>query len=259
MNSEQTEPPSLCVSQEQLLAFVRSMTGAGRGREDDEHPLPPGPWDPVIRVALEQIHAFGPHPEPWRDAHHGRLPGRTAEFVEPVPDASKFIFGSIFAKHPEAYDALGGGHSFGDEVALNPQPLPPRLAVMIAVARAVIRRSELFQEIADAMSDGSGQGSPIVSGYMSRFSDDWCGTGFKLKWPFPGPRPNWFPHELEGLDLLVLATHFDQAANETYSPELRQNLANAGAKFVEAGVARTQAGMDRAPGNVHGSTSGSAA
>ena len=36
------------------------------GREDDEHPLPPGPWDPHIRRALEQIYVLGPHPEPWR-------------------------------------------------------------------------------------------------------------------------------------------------------------------------------------------------
>jgi hypothetical protein len=259
VNTKQAEPPSLHLSQEQLLAFVRSMTGGGRGREDDEHPLPPGPWDPVIRVALEQVQVFGPHPEPWRGAHQGRLPGRTAEFVEPVPDASQFVFGSIFARHPEAFDALGGGHVFGDEVALNPQPLPPRLAVMVAVARAVIRRSELFQEIADAMSDGSRQGIIIVSGYTSRFSDDWCATGFKLKWPFPRPRPHWFPHELEGLDLLVLATQFDQAANETYSPEVRQHLANAGAKFLEAGVARVQSEMNRTPGKASGSTSGSAA
>jgi hypothetical protein len=238
------------------------MIGGGRGREDDEHPLPPGPWDPVIRVALEQIQSFGPRPEPWKIGHADRLPSRTAEFSEPVPDAWKVVFGSMFAKHPEMFDALGGGHSFGDEVALNPQPLPPRYAILIAVARAVIRRAELFQEIGDAMSrDGSQQGIIIVGGYTSRFSDDWCATGFKLKWPFPGPRPHWFPHELDGLDLLVLATQFDHAAKETYSPDLRKHLANAGTRFVEAGMSRMQSGMDRSgyPEERPGSTSGSAA
>ena len=53
-------------SVQKLLAFVRAMIGGSRGREDDEHPLPPGPWDPIIRVALERIGVFGPQPEPWR-------------------------------------------------------------------------------------------------------------------------------------------------------------------------------------------------
>lgn len=47
MNAEQTEQQSLPISQEKLLAFVRAIIGRSRGREDDEHPLPPGPWDPV--------------------------------------------------------------------------------------------------------------------------------------------------------------------------------------------------------------------
>jgi hypothetical protein len=64
-------------------------------------------------------------------------------------------------------------------VALNPQPLPPREAFLIAAARAVIRRAELLQEIAGALFDeGSERGIIIVGGYTSRFSDDWCGTGF---------------------------------------------------------------------------------
>ena len=109
MNTEQTEQQSLHISQEKLLAFVRSMIGGSRGREDDEHPLPPGPWDPVIRVALERINVFGPRPEPWRSIE--------SVFGFPVP--WKVIFASILARHPEIGDAIGGGHSFGAEVELN--------------------------------------------------------------------------------------------------------------------------------------------
>ena len=108
MNTKQTDLTSLQLSQEQLLTFVRSMVGGNRGREDDDHPLPAGPWDPVIRVAVEKISVFGPRPEPWRIA-------------------------------------LGAGHSFGEEVALNPQPLPPRYALLLEVARVVTSRAELFQ------------------------------------------------------------------------------------------------------------------
>ena len=66
MNTERTEQRSLGIAQDKLFALVRALTGNARGREDDEKPLPPGPWDPVIRVALERIAVFGPRPEPWQ-------------------------------------------------------------------------------------------------------------------------------------------------------------------------------------------------
>jgi hypothetical protein len=238
MNTEQTEQRSLHISQEKLLAFVRAMIGGSRGREDDEHPLPPGPWDPVIRVALERINVFGPHPEPWR-VFGKPVSWRTIEaaFGNPVP--WKVLFASILARHPEIWDAIGGGHNFGDEVALNPQPLPPRFAFLVSVAQTVTSRAELLQELADATTrEGEQQGIIIVSGYTSRFSEDWCGNGFRLKWPFPGPRPGWFTSELDGIDLVVMATQFEQAAKESFSPDLRQTLADASAKFVEAGLSR---------------------
>jgi hypothetical protein len=222
------------------------MIGGGAGREDDEHPLPPGPWDPVIRVALEQISFFGPSPE-RRITGSERWHSRTAEpVVNPMSDPRNVVFQSIFRKHPEIFDAIGGGHSFGDEVALNPQPLPPRAAFLIAVAQAVIRRAELLQEIAGATSqDGSQQGIIIVGGYTSRFSDEWCGTGFKLRWPFPGPRPHWFPHKLNAIDLIVVATQFEQAAKETFSQKLRQHLVKTSGKFTEVGMSRLQSLMDK--------------
>jgi hypothetical protein len=216
MNTKQTEQQSLHISQEKLLAFVRTMIGGSKGREDDEHPLPPGPWDPVIRLALERINVFGPHPEPW-----------------------KVIFASLLARHPEIWDAIGGGHSFSEEVALNPQPLPPRFAFLGSVAQVVISRAELFQEIADATRrEGEQQGIIIVSGYIARFVDNFCGTDFRFKWPYPWPRPNWFISELDGIDLVVMATQFEQAAKETFSPDLRQNLADASAKLAEVGLSK---------------------
>lgn len=245
MNTEQTNQPSLHISQEKLLAFVRAMIGGSRGREDDEHPLPPGPWDPVIRVALERINVFGPRPEPWRSTESVFGPGvpwrSTGSVFGPQPEPWKVIFASILARHPEIWDAIGGGHSFGAEVELNPQPLPPRFAFLVSVAQTVISRAELIQEIADATRrEGEQHGIIIVGGYLARFVDDFCGNGFRLKYPFPGPRPHWFAKELDGVDLVVMATQFEQAAKETFSQDLRQNLADASAKFAEAGLSKMQ-------------------
>lgn len=229
MNTE--HPDHLHISREKLLAFVSSFVGASKGREDDEHPLHPGPWDPVIRAAVERLAVFGPRPEPWR----------REVFFGPHPEPWKVALASILAKHPEIYDAIGGGHHRGDEVSLNPQPLPPRYALLIAIARVVVGRAELLQDVADATSrEGEQRGIIIVGGYLSRFTDEFCGNGFRLKWPFPGPHPHWFTHELDGIDLLVLATQFHQAAKETFSPDLRKHLADAGAKFAEVGVSRLQ-------------------
>ena len=230
MKTTQTELQSLDISREKLLAFVGAMIGGGRGREDDEHPLPPGPWDPVIHAAFERINAFGPKAEPWR---------RIESVFGPRPEPWRPIFASILARHPEIFDALGGGHSFGDEVALNPQPLPPRYAFLLAAAQTVISRAELHQEFADSTRRaGEERSIIIVGGITRRFSDDWCGTGFRLKYPFPGPRPHWFTTELSGIDLMVIATQFEQSAKQTFSQDLRQNLVNASAKFAEAGLAK---------------------
>jgi hypothetical protein len=240
MNAEQTEQQSLHISPEKLLAFVRAMIGGSSGRQDDEHPLPPGPWDPIIRVALERINTFKPHPEPW-DVFGPEVSWRTESVFGQRPEAWKAVFASILARHPEIWDAIGGGHSFGEQVALNPQPLPPRFAFLVSVAQAVIGRAELLQEIANATQrEGEQHGIIIVSGYIARFADDFCDTGFRLKYPFPGPRPHWFAHELSGVDLVVMATQFEQAAKEAFSPDLRRNLADASAKFVEAGMSKMQ-------------------
>ncbi len=240
MNTGQTEQESLHISREQLLTLVRTLIGGSGGRVDDEHPLPPGPWDPVIRVALERVNAFGPHPEPW-DVFGRGVSWRTESAFGQRSEAWKAVVASILARHPEIWDAIGGGHSFGEQVALNPQPLPPRFAFLVAVAQAVISRAELLQEIADATPrEGEQQGIIIVSGYTGRFSEDWCGNGFRPKWPFPGPPPPWFAKELDGIDLVVMATQFDQAARGTFSPDLRRSLADASAKFVEAGLSKMQ-------------------
>ncbi len=213
MNIEQTAQPALHINQEKLLALVQAMIGGTRGRDDDDHPLPPGPWDPVIRVALQNL-TFRPETNPWRT-------------FGPSPEPWNVIAASILGTRP------------GAEVELNPQPEPPGVAFLVSVAQSVVSRAAFLQEIADASAGGPEQRGAIdVGGYISRFVDDWCGTGFRLRYPFPGPRPHWFVNELGDIELLVIAAQFAQEATETFSAGLRQHLADASTEFMKAGIAK---------------------
>jgi len=245
MNTEQLEQRSIHISPEKLLAFVGEMFGASVGREDDEHPLKKGPWGPVVREALKETCAlglhrefetvFGPRPEPWRT-------GRSVFGPQPESAAWKLVLTSLFEKYPALYDLIPRGvRTRGEEVSLNPQPLPPRLAFLAAVAHTVINRVELLHDIAHAIaSEGERRGIIIVGGYLSRFCDDFCGNGFVLVWPPPEPRPWWFPTELTAVDLVAMASQFHQASKDAFSPELGQHLADAAARLAEAGLSRFQ-------------------
>jgi hypothetical protein len=220
MDTSAAGDSALQISPEKLLAFVREMTGVHWERPSDDQPLPPGPWDPLVRAAVRHMDVFGPRPEPWRD----------------------FVFSAIAHRHPELFDTpRGGGGNPLEKVGLNPQPLPPRVAFLASLAGTLVERAELLQEMAAGLSDeGEERGIIIVSGYLSRLIDEFCGTGFLLQFPFPGPRPGWFPRELDGLDLLVMAAHVDQAARETYSRPLRENLSGASAKLLGAAASKMQ-------------------
>jgi len=227
-----TDQPTFNLSQETILAVVRAFLGGSAGREGDDQPLPPGPWDPVIRAALERIDV------PWRMPVRGKF---GSIFGPGDPEPWRIVLASLLARHPELYDVLGGGPLMnpGDEAALNPQPLPPRYAYLTSLVQVVTSRVQLLQEIADATArEGEQQGIIIVGGYLERFADEICGNGFRLRWPFPWPPPPWWAEELNGIDLVVMAVQFDQAAKETFSPDLRQNLEITGTKFLEAGLTR---------------------
>lgn len=124
--------------------------------------------------------------------------------------------------------------------ALNPQPLPPRAAVVAAIAREVSDRAVLLQEVAGALpGEGQEQGIIIVGGYLSRFIDD-CGNGrVRFKYPFPvPPRGSEEIDSLTGLDLVVMGVQFHREAAVTADEQLREVLAGAGAKLVDMGAAR---------------------
>lgn len=76
------------INQHELLVFVRGLLGGDRGRPDDEHPLPPGPWDPVIRRALERVIHF--EPESWQASGRSSILDRVGLNPQPLPPRVAF-------------------------------------------------------------------------------------------------------------------------------------------------------------------------
>jgi hypothetical protein len=110
-----------------------------------------------------------------------------------------------------------------------------------AVAQELIDRALTIQETADAIANGESQrGIIIVGGYVVKFADDFCGNGFRLRWPFPNPPPWWFTEEVGGLDLIVAGVQIERAASATFDGALWQAFADAGAKLTATGLARLQ-------------------
>jgi hypothetical protein len=211
-----------------LYAIIHGLSGGMPNPEEDN---PPGPWDPVIRIALKAVERFGPFPEPWRtDGHFHRLG------PDPIPwqvsSRLESLISVIAKKNPEIWDIIGGPFS---KVALNPQPLPPRFAFMNALGEAVIERVELMQEIAESMDGGGERGIIVVGGrYLNRFTDELCPPlrkppKFPKPWP---PPPDWYPEELNMIDYMFLGATFDRAAHQTANESLKASFDEAASRIA---------------------------
>ncbi|MEO5651060.1 MAG: hypothetical protein ABIR03_14215 [Ginsengibacter sp.] len=128
-------------------------------------------------------------------------------------------------------------------VALNPQPLPPKEVIAMNLARQVIDRAGLMNEIANGVnSNGEKQGIIIVSGYISRFIDD-CGNGvIKIKIPKRrGPVPNPDPDPtLQPIDFIMMGLQFQAEANATGDEGLKKVFADAAGKLLDKGIGNKQ-------------------
>ena len=182
------------------------------GQPDPDNPLPPGPWDPVIRQAAEKL--FGPDPSPW---HINRL--------GPFPDPWRAF---------ERVENFVGGRF--DRVALNPQPLPPRWAFSLAFARAAMERLILIQETAETMrSTGDDRSIIVVGGRVSELVEFVCGNGFRPPIPFPGPRDDT---RATGDELVMIGLEFLRGAKQTANTDLANEFRNAGRRLVDEGANR---------------------
>jgi hypothetical protein len=201
--------PPKHLSARALTALVSQLTTGYAHPEGPEEA--PGPFDPYIRKALERaVLGTGAGTGLWR---------------------------VIAEKHPEIWDIIGGDPS--SQVALNPQPLPPRSAFLAAVIQQFTERMTDVAQLADLIPrPGAERGIIIVGGHVAKFVDDVCGNGLRVRWPMPWPAPGWFSETLNGADLIVMGTQFQQAAAIAMDRELGRTFADAAHALLEAGAAR---------------------
>lgn len=229
MQSAYSNGETIQISREKLVSLMGHLYGDERGNPNPDEPRRPGPWDPVIRKVSRQV--FGPHPEPWDPA--------AGPFPEPWRSNARLdrlILSILGRQHPEIYEVVGGGRL--DWVALNPQPLPPKAAFVVAFTEEVLDRLLFMQEVADGINrTGEQQGIIIVSGKLASLVDELCGNNFKIKIPIPHPKHEG-DKELSGVDLLLAASVLERSAANVYNETLQQELRNAAARLIETGISR---------------------
>jgi len=200
-------PPPKLLSNRALTALVSQLTtGQAHGPE-----CSPGPLTPYIRKALERsVIGAGTTGYLWR---------------------------VIAEKHPEIWQVIGGDPQ--SQVALNPQPLPPKSAFLAAIILEFTERMTMVAEIADLIPRPGGErGIIIVGGHVARFVDEICSNGLHIHWPLPWPAPAWFSDMLSGADLIVMGTQFQQSAVIAMDRDLGRTFADAAHALLEAGAAR---------------------
>lgn len=117
--------------------------------------------------------------------------------------------------------------------ALNPQPLPPRLAVARELGEALVSQVVALQALAEALpGEARGSVQSYASGLISRFIDD-CGNGrIVIKIPKHGP---WPPNPDEpkpiGPEELALI-----GAGLASAAALHPDFGAAGARLMELGL-----------------------
>lgn len=229
MQRAQSNGEMLNIPREKLLSLVSHLYGGDSGKPNPDQPLKPGPWDPIIRKVSRQI--FGQIPEP-RHLEAGPSPQPWHTDLS----SDRRIFKIIAERHPEIYEVIGGGRF--DWAALNPQPLPPKAAFVVAFTEEVLDRVMLMQDVADAVNQkGEQQGIIIVSGKLTSLVDELCGNSFKNKIPIPHPKHD-SDKGLSGVELILAASVLEKSSATVDNGHLQQELRSAAKKLIEVGISR---------------------
>ncbi len=143
------------------------------------------------------------------------------------------IIGSI---NPAAWDAIiphgPGVASRLEQVALNPQPLPPHDGLLVGAAN-------MAHAVARLAVEASLRGES--TDFVREVIDDWCGTPWPRKWPWPwpGPRPDEGPFpDPWVLDTarVVGAVVFTSVASRLAEGELQSTLLEGAERLADVAV-----------------------
>ena len=172
-------------------------------QENADAPLAPGPWDPVIRMALHHFYLFGSEPDPWKNS---------AE------------------KYPAIWDLLGNPLSL---IGLNPQPLPPKARIAFMVAKELTNRIQSTLEFADMM--GNREVVKYWSKWLQTVTDDICPDPKKLTipkwWPLPPTPPPYKMNDFS-LELLVIGCYIQHSSNHIQHEEIKAQMHSTGDKLI---------------------------
>jgi hypothetical protein len=168
-----------------------------------------------------------------------------------MPDRDEFLILARFIARlrPEIWDvvfphgpvlrALASGGSAFQEVALNPQPLPPREIFAITLADAhlseIVRLAELSARLGEEGRAMRKAALTLIGDFDEICPPNWPRRP-KLKWPVP-PLP--WPFEgvrMEPAELFFAGSRFLLASDVVADTELKSALAETGLRLMESGV-----------------------
>ncbi len=135
--------------------------------------------------------------------------------------------------NPAVWDAIvPHGPRFAsrlEQVALNPQPLPPHEGLLVGAA-------EMAHTVARLAVEASVRGES--TDFVREVIDDWCGTPWPRKWPWPwpGPRPDQGPQPdpwILDTARVVGAVVFTSVASGLGEGELQSTLLEGAERLAE--------------------------
>jgi hypothetical protein len=125
--------------------------------------------------------------------------------------------------------------------ALNPQPLPPKAALLASIVLLFSEQMSDLAEAADLMPQSDGEcGANLMSSHVANFVDEVSTRGLHVRWPFPWPAPEWFTDSLNGSDLIVMGTQFQHAAALAIDRDICRIFSDAAHALLEDGAARLE-------------------
>lgn len=166
----------------------------------------------------------------------------------PIGPIARGVRGSAFLPNPDGPDfdprgPIGPIAHLGDEISLNPQPLPPRAIDAALVARAAISQAvEQYEAAAIIVIGGDVERAVEATRVkLERFVDGLCPDPPKPPVPWPWPWGHTFDRDaLDPMVLLAAGAQFQRMADVIGDHPLRAALEQSADRLFEVGLDRLE-------------------